>query len=81
MEKRTLGDGLEVSAIGLGCMSMSTAYGPAGDKQQMIELIRGAFERGATLFDTYGMTVLAGRPAFSQGWGVHEKRQDVTWRM
>ncbi|MEI9941967.1 MAG: aldo/keto reductase [Pseudomonadota bacterium] len=52
MRKRTLGNGLEVSAIGLGCMSMSSAYGPAGDKQQMIRLIRSAFERGVTLFDT-----------------------------
>src|SRR5579872_7172031 len=52
MKKRTLGQGLEVSAIGLGCMGMSSAYGPAGDKQQMIQLIRDAFERGVTLFDT-----------------------------
>jgi aryl-alcohol dehydrogenase-like predicted oxidoreductase len=52
MKKRTLGNGLEVSAIGLGCMSMNEGYGPAGDKQQMIQLIRGAFERGVTFFDT-----------------------------
>ncbi len=52
MKTRTLGDGLEVSAIGLGCMSMSSAYGPAADKQQMIQLIRDAFERGVSLFDT-----------------------------
>ena len=43
---------LEVSAIGLGCMGMSSAYGPPGDKQEMISLIRAAVERGVTFFDT-----------------------------
>jgi aryl-alcohol dehydrogenase-like predicted oxidoreductase len=53
MEKRTLGkSGLEVSALGLGCMSMSFGYGPAGDKQDMIALIRAAVEQGITFFDT-----------------------------
>lgn len=53
MQKRTLGNsGLEVSAIGLGCMGMSSGYGPAGDKQEMIALIRTAVERGVTFFDT-----------------------------
>ena len=53
MEKRTLGRaGLEVSAIGLGCMGLSHAYGPATDRQQALALIRGAVERGVTLFDT-----------------------------
>ena len=52
MQKRTLGQGLEVSALGLGCMGMSFAYGPAPDKQQMITLIRAAVEHGVTLFDT-----------------------------
>jgi aryl-alcohol dehydrogenase-like predicted oxidoreductase len=53
MQKRTLGnDNLEVSAIGLGCMGMSFGYGPAADKQEMIALIRAAFERGVTFFDT-----------------------------
>jgi aryl-alcohol dehydrogenase-like predicted oxidoreductase len=52
-QKRTLGNGkLEVSALGLGCMGMSEAYGPAGDKQEMIALIRAAVERGVTFFDT-----------------------------
>jgi aryl-alcohol dehydrogenase-like predicted oxidoreductase len=53
MQKRKLGNsGLEVSAIGLGCMGMSYAYGPAGDKKEMIAVIRSAVERGVTFFDT-----------------------------
>jgi aryl-alcohol dehydrogenase-like predicted oxidoreductase len=52
MKKRTLGNSLEVSALGLGCMSMSAAYGPPADKTEMIKLIRAAHERGVTLFDT-----------------------------
>jgi aryl-alcohol dehydrogenase-like predicted oxidoreductase len=51
MQKRKLGN-LEVSALGLGCMGMSMSYGPAGDKQEMIALIRSAVERGVTFFDT-----------------------------
>ena len=53
MKKRELGNsGLEVSALGLGCMSMTSAYGPAADKDEMIKLIRGAYELGVTHFDT-----------------------------
>ncbi|MGA7686003.1 MAG: aldo/keto reductase [Terriglobales bacterium] len=53
MQKRTLGkSNLEVSAIGLGCMGLSFGYGPAVDKQEGISLIRSAFERGVTFFDT-----------------------------
>jgi aryl-alcohol dehydrogenase-like predicted oxidoreductase len=53
MKKRALGkSGLEVSAIGLGCMGMSFGYGPAADKNEMIALIRKAAERGVTFFDT-----------------------------
>lgn len=53
MQKRKLGNSnLEVSALGLGCMGMSYGYGPAGDKQEMIALIRAAVERGITFFDT-----------------------------
>lgn len=53
MQKRTLGkSGLEVSALGLGCMGLSFGYGPATEKQQAITLIRTAFERGVTFFDT-----------------------------
>ncbi|MGC3963520.1 MAG: aldo/keto reductase [Rhodocyclaceae bacterium] len=52
MKYRQLGNGLEVSAIGLGCMSMSSAYGPPSDKQEMIRLIRTAHGKGVTFFDT-----------------------------
>lgn len=53
MKKRKLGkNGLEVSAIGLGCMGMSFGYGPPKDKQEMIALLRAAVERGVTFFDT-----------------------------
>lgn len=53
MEKRTLGrSGLEVSALGLGCMGMSHGYGPPRDRSEMISLIRAAVDRGVTLFDT-----------------------------
>jgi aryl-alcohol dehydrogenase-like predicted oxidoreductase len=53
MEKRTLGQGLQVSAIGFGCMGMSQSFGPnPGDRNDMIAVLRGAVERGVTLFDT-----------------------------
>lgn len=52
MQKRTLGQGLEVSALGLGCMSMSSGYGPPADKGEMIRLIRAAHDHGVTHFDT-----------------------------
>ncbi|HXE96382.1 MAG TPA: aldo/keto reductase [Dongiaceae bacterium] len=53
MKKRILGrSGLEVSALGLGCMGMSFSYGPPKDKQEMISLLRTAVERGVTFFDT-----------------------------
>src|SRR5438309_10668828 len=53
MQKRKLGkSNLEVSALGLGCMSMSFGYGPAAEKQEMISLIRSAVEQGVTFFDT-----------------------------
>jgi aryl-alcohol dehydrogenase-like predicted oxidoreductase len=52
MQKRKLGKDLEVSALGLGCMGMSSAYGPAGDKGEMIQLIRAAYDLGITHFDT-----------------------------
>jgi aryl-alcohol dehydrogenase-like predicted oxidoreductase len=56
MKKRKLGkSGLEVSAIGLGCMGMSFGYGPAKDKQEMISLLRKAVELGVTFFDTAEM--------------------------
>ncbi len=53
MQKRILGkSGLEVSALGLGCMGMSWSYGPPKDKKEMITLLRAAVERGVTFFDT-----------------------------
>ena len=53
MQKRTLGNsGLEVSAIGLGCMGMTSAYGPPANRQDMIALLRAAVDRGVTFFDT-----------------------------
>jgi aryl-alcohol dehydrogenase-like predicted oxidoreductase len=53
MQKRTLGkNGLEVSAIGYGCMGLEAVYGPATDRQEGIRIIRAAFERGVTHFDT-----------------------------
>ena len=52
MRKRTLGGSLEVSAIGLGCMGLSYGYGPATDTRDAIALIRAAYERGVTFFDT-----------------------------
>lgn len=56
MKKRRLGkSGLEVSAVGLGCMGMSYAYGVLHDKKEMISLIRTAVDRGITLFDTAEM--------------------------
>jgi len=53
MKKRILGkSGLEVSALGLGCMGLSYGYGPATDKRDAIKLIRAAYEKGVTFFDT-----------------------------
>jgi aryl-alcohol dehydrogenase-like predicted oxidoreductase len=53
VEIRTLGQGLQVSALGLGCMGMSQSYGPnPGDRGEMIAVLRGAVERGVTFFDT-----------------------------
>src|ERR1700760_1051762 len=52
MQKRTLGTGLEVSALGLGCMGLSFGLGPATEKGEAIKLIRDAVERGVTFFDT-----------------------------
>src|SRR3984957_14794264 len=53
MEKRTLGkSGLEVSALGFGCMGLSFGFGPATERSEALKLIRAAFERGVTFFDT-----------------------------
>ena len=52
MDTRKLGEGLEVSALGLGCMSVSGAYGPKLSQEDCNALLRGAYERGITFFDT-----------------------------
>jgi aryl-alcohol dehydrogenase-like predicted oxidoreductase len=52
MQERILGQDLSISALGLGCMSMSSGYGPAADKGEMIRLIRRAYDLGVTHFDT-----------------------------
>lgn len=52
MEKRILGNGLEVSALGLGCMGLSFGYGPATDKKEAISLLHAAVDKGITFFDT-----------------------------
>src|SRR5919112_2962652 len=56
MKKRRLGkSGLEVSALGFGCMGLNFSYGKPGDRDEMIKLVRGAVERGVTFFDTAEM--------------------------
>src|SRR5690348_3219848 len=52
MQTRSLGNALDVSAIGLGCMGVSTAFPPIPERQEMISLLRTAVERGITFFDT-----------------------------
>jgi len=52
MQTRTLGQSLRVSALGLGCMGMTGAYGAPAERTQMIGLLRAAVDRGVTLFDT-----------------------------
>ncbi|HEU4779677.1 MAG TPA: aldo/keto reductase, partial [Steroidobacteraceae bacterium] len=52
MQKRILGNGLEVSALGLGCMGMNHGYGKPADRGEMIQLLHAAVDRGVTLFDT-----------------------------
>ena len=52
MQTRVLGQGLEVSALGLGCMGLSQSYGPVPDRHEAVDLIRAAVERGVTFFDT-----------------------------
>jgi aryl-alcohol dehydrogenase-like predicted oxidoreductase len=52
MDKRTLGNGLEVSAIGLGCMGISQSFGPSPERSAMVDFLRQAVEHGVTFFDT-----------------------------
>jgi aryl-alcohol dehydrogenase-like predicted oxidoreductase len=94
MEKRKLGKiGLEVSALGLGCMGMSFAYGPAQDKQEMISLIHSAVDMGITFFDTaevYGpfineelvgeaLAPLRGKVAIATKFGFKPSPVDGKW--
>ena len=66
MKKRVLGkSGLEVSAIGLGCMGMSYAHGPIPEKKDMIELIHSAVDLGVTFFDTEEPDMYAEQKAVS----------------
>ena len=68
MQKRKLGNGgLEVSALGLGCMGMSFSYGPFPEKKEMISVLRSVVERGIAFFDTaaYKLTVQGDR--YSEG--------------
>ena len=52
MQARVLGQGLRVSAVGLGCMNMTVPSGPSADRGAMVRLVRDAVDRGVTLFDT-----------------------------
>ena len=73
MQKRKLGNSnLEVSALGLGCMSMSHGYGPPGDKTKMIELIRAAVAHGVTFFDT--AEVYGPYTRTKRSWARHLRR-------
>ena len=67
MQKRKLGNNLEVSALGLGCMSMSFGYGPPGDKQKMIEVIRAAVAHGVTFRHRGGLRPVHQRRARGRG--------------
>jgi len=72
MQMRKLGNsGLEVSAIGLGCMGLSYGYGPATDRQEAIKLIRSAVDRGVTFFDTAEATV---RSSTRRSWAKRCRR-------
>lgn len=77
MQKRTLGNsGLEVSALGYGAMGLSFAYGPATETQEAIALIRSAYERGLTFFDTaeaYGPT------RTRSSWARRSPRSGTSW--
>ncbi len=58
MRTRTLSDGLTVSALGLGCMGMSSGYGPAVDSEEMIKLIRTVHDQGVILFETHSQLLI-----------------------
>ena len=73
MQKRTLGNNtLEVSALGYGAMGLSFAYGPATETQEAIALVRAAFERGVTFFDTRRRRT--GRTRTRRSWARRSRR-------
>jgi len=78
MEKRTLEhSGLEVSALGLGCMGLSFGYGPAVDRQHGISLIRAAVERGVVIATKFGFTFDPDKPRGLDSRPAHIK--EVGW--
>ena len=80
MNQRTLGNSnLTVSALGLGCMGMSSGYGPAGEKQAMISVIRAAVENGVTFFDTAEINAASDKIKF-QGARYPENLQKLVGR-
>lgn len=77
MQYRTLGTDLKVSAVGLGCMGMSHAYGPPADKKEMTELLAQAVDMGYTFFDTaevYGTADNCQRASRCHGAGTSGDR-------
>ena len=72
MQTRKLGTELEVFPVGLGCMGMSFGYGPAGEKQEMISVIRSAVEQGVTFFDTAEQP-----PGQRLPYGENQRRYEV----
>jgi aryl-alcohol dehydrogenase-like predicted oxidoreductase len=78
MQKRTLGkSNLEVSVLGLGCMGMSTKYGPPRDRHEMIALIRAAVDRGVTFFDTAQVYGPFTNPETGQRRGLHSRPEHL----
>ena len=73
MHYRELGRGLEVSAVGLGCMGMTHAYGAPADKREMRELIAAAVDAGCTFFDT--------AECYGTPDNAHENEENIAWML